>query len=317
MAGLSVPEKLPQTWVKRWMPIWQAQKEREKQGQSVMGKEAALEHFPTTFQDSREDVPAQPRRESISRQNRETATLVRRLVLPSSIRQAFPIERHRSPFTGLFDLLHERSSSNPSRKEVLQTAHGPIILRDFCPPSLVERLHVEQGLRAFARLPEREQQLLLSIAKSPDCALALAHTTEGEIIGQVTIAPLDDWWEGLDNAYEVAIEVSANWRGLNIAKSLLAFALKLDALEDMLLIALGLSWHWDLEGLEMSANRYRQVISHLFASQGFSEYATTEPDISMEPANILLVRIGKRVSSYDIARFNRYIQRTPAIQNSL
>jgi acetoin utilization deacetylase AcuC-like enzyme/GNAT superfamily N-acetyltransferase len=307
MAELPIPEQLPQTWVNHWEPIWQASREQEEQ--YLIEKEATQECFPTTFQDRQEDFPAQPRRASISHQNQETAALVRRLLLPSPIRQAFPMARRRSPFLDLFDLLHENSHTAPSRSKVLQTPRGSIILRDFCPPSLVERLHVENGLHAFARLPEREQQLLVSIARSPDCALTLAHTSDGEIIGQVTIAPLDDWWEGLENAYEVAIEVSANWRGLDIAKSLLAFALELDALEDMLLIALGLSWHWDLEGLGMSAYRYRQVISRLFASQGFTEHKTTEPNVAMEPENVLLVRIGKRVDPRSIGRFQHYIQR--------
>src|SRR5689334_16355027 len=128
MAGLSVPEKLPPTWVNRWMPIWQASREREEQDQYGIEEEVAQQHFPTTFMDGREDVPAQPRRESISRQNRETAVLVRRFLLPSPIRQAFPMERYRSPFLGLFDLLHESGSSNPSRREVLQTPRGSIIL---------------------------------------------------------------------------------------------------------------------------------------------------------------------------------------------
>src|SRR5437588_11298488 len=117
---------------------------------------------------------------------------------------------------------------------------------------MVERLTADTGLHAFARLPDREHQLLVSIAKRPDCALALAHTPGGEIVGQVTIAPGDEWWEGLDNVYEVAVEVSSNWRDVRLASQLLAFALELDALEDMILFAVGLSWHWDTEGLNMS-----------------------------------------------------------------
>ena len=78
-------------------------------------------------------------------------------------------------------------------------------------------------LRAFARFPDREHQLLLNIAQRPDCALALAHTPAGEIVGEVTLAPGDPWWEGLENVYEVAIEVSSNWRHMGVAKNLLAF----------------------------------------------------------------------------------------------
>jgi hypothetical protein len=275
-----------------------------------MGKEPSPECFPTTFLDRPEDIPTQPRRDSIYRQNRETATLVRHLLIPSIVRHAFPATRSRSPFAGLFDLLHYNGTETPSRSKALETERGTVLLRDFCPPSLVERLHVESGLHAFARLPEREHQLFLSIAHSPDCELTLAHTPTGEIIGQVTIAPLDAWWEGLENAYEVAIEVSSNWRGLHIASQLLAFALELEALEDMLLLAIGLSWHWDMEGLGISPHRYRQMITHLFASQGFTAYDTTEPNVMMEPANVLLVRIGKQVDARDRERFLQYVRRT-------
>lgn len=170
------------------------------------------------------------------------------------------------------------------------------MLRDVCPASLIERLEIDDGLHAFARLPEREHQLLLAIARSPDCALAVAHTPEGKIIGQVTIAPADDWWEGIDNLYEVAVEVSAHWRRLGIARALLAFALELDVLEDIIVFATGLSWHWDIAGLGISPHSYRQVIAQLFAAQGFEEYSTTQPDVRTDPANIFLARVGGRVA---------------------
>ena len=75
MANLPIPEQLPPTWVNRWEPIWRANRELEEQDQSLMEKVVTQDYFPTTFQDRREDVPAQPRRDSISRQNRETAIL--------------------------------------------------------------------------------------------------------------------------------------------------------------------------------------------------------------------------------------------------
>lgn len=303
MSEQQVPTQLPDMWIEHWRPEWQAVQEQEEMAQEIMGKPATVDDFPTTFQDRADDFPAQPRRWSISNTNRQTVGLVRQLLIPPSIRQAFPSQRHRSPLSGLFDLLHMSRSSTPSRTLFLETKKGPLLLRDFCPPSLVERLRADSGLCAFARVPEREHQLLLGIAKSPDCALTLAHTPAGDIVGQVTIAPADEWWEGLENVYEVAIEVSSNWRGVGISKRMLAFALELDALEDMILFALGLSWHWDIEGLGISPYRYRSLIAHLFGSQGFVEYPTTEPNVSMEPANILLARIGKRVDQRVASQF--------------
>lgn len=126
-------------------------------------------------------------------------------------------------------------------------------------------------------------------------------------MGEVTVTFGDEWWEGVDDIYEVTIEVSSQWRNAGIASQLLAFALEVDTLEDIILFAMGLSWHWDMEGLGISEFQYRELIARLFASQGFVEYTTTEPDINMEPANILLVRIGKQVDPAVASRFLKRI----------
>jgi hypothetical protein len=256
-----------------------------------------LDEFPVTFKDRPELFPPQARRWSINHVNRQTVGMVRHLLIPGSIRHSFPAARHRSPLSDLFDLLHFNRTATPSRIKTLHTLRGPVLLRDFCPPSLIERLRPEKTLNSFARVPEREHQLLLDIARSPDCALTVAHTPTGEIIGQVTIAPADEWWEGVESLYEVAIEVSADWRGMRIAREILAFALELDAKEDMIFFAIGLSWHWDAEGLGISMYRYRELIKNLFGTQGFVEYSTTEPNVSMEPVNVLVARIGERVDA--------------------
>jgi acetoin utilization deacetylase AcuC-like enzyme/GNAT superfamily N-acetyltransferase len=311
VSGQALPAALPETWVTRWCAEWLAVQAEEAAAQQSMGKTPSAADFPTLFLDRPEDFPAQPRRWAISRANRHTVALARHLLLPSSLRQAFPTGYNRSPLAGLVDLLHIRGSDTPSRSVMIETSKGSLILRDFCPPSLVERLQPENGLRAFARLPEREHQLLLGIARRPDCALTIAHTPAGEIVGEVTLAPGDSWWEGLDNVYEVAIEVSSHWRGHGLATRLLSFALELDALEDMILFAEGLSWHWDVEGLGLSIYRYRELIAHLFATQGFSEQPTTEPNISLEPANILLVRVGKRVDQRASTQFFNRMMSSP------
>jgi GNAT superfamily N-acetyltransferase len=303
MSAQALPEQLPEEWIARWRPAWRQVQEREAAAQQIMGKPGEATDFPTTFRDRPENFPAMPRRWEISRANAQTVGLVRHLVVPPYVRQAYPPTRSRSPLAGLFDLLHLHGSDTPSRSKTLETPKGTLLLRDFCPPSLVERLDIDSGMSAFARTAEREKDLLLGIARRPDCALALAHTATGDIVGEVTIAPGDAWWEGLDNVYEVAIEVSPGWRHMGVAKELLAFALELDALEDMILFAIGLSWHWDIERERLSIYRYREMLARLFGSQGFVEYPTTEPNISMEPANILLARIGKRVDQRLVGQF--------------
>jgi acetoin utilization protein AcuA len=184
-----------------------------------------------------------------------------------------------------------------------KTFAGSIFLRTCCTPSFVEGLKVDDGLHAFARLPEREHNLLLSIAQRPESKLTLAYTAEGTIVGQATLAPLESWWQDISNAYEIAVEVSSGWRKLGIAHQLLTFALEFEALEKYLILGLGLSWHWDYAGLGITPFDYRELISRLFASHGFTEYLTSEPNIRMDPANILVARLGKRLEEESINRF--------------
>src|SRR5579859_3455009 len=106
-------------------------------------------------------------------------------------------------------------------REMMSTAAGKIVLQDGCGSGLVERLRADSGLRAFARHADREYELLLGLARRADCQLALAYTEEGVIVGQVTVAPADSWWEGTSNTCEIAVEVSGGWRRLGIARRLL------------------------------------------------------------------------------------------------
>lgn len=180
------------------------------------------------------------------------------------------------------------------------------MLRTCCPPELVESLHADDGLRAFARLPEREHHRLVEMAKHPEALLTLAYTFSGEIVGEVSMVPVDSWWEGLDKTYEIAIQVSSHWRGLGLAHQLLTSALSFDTQEERVILGMGLSWHWDMKGLGLAPLAYRQFIEQLFASYGFSEYLTSEPNIRMDPANIFIARIGRRV---DQKATNQFLNR--------
>jgi predicted N-acetyltransferase YhbS len=193
-----------------------------------------------------------------------------------------------------------------SHVKIYKTPAGPLFLRSCCSPTFVEDLKADEGLRAFARLPEREHQLLLSVARQPENRLTLAYTATGTIVGQVSFAPLDHWWQDIGNAYEIAVEVSSSWRKLGVAHQLLSLALEFESVEEYLIVGLGLSWHWDYEGLGISRFHYREMIARLFAAHGFAEYLTSEPNIRMDPANILVARLGSRI---DGESMNRFFQR--------
>ncbi len=197
-------------------------------------------------------------------------------------------------------------STRISHIKTYKTAAGPLFLRSCCSPSFVENLKADEGLRAFARLPEREHQLLLSIAQQPENRLTLAYNASGNIVGQVSLAPLGDGWEDIGNAYEIGVEVSSSWRKLGIAHQLLSLALEFETVEEYVIVGLGLSWHWDYEGLGITPFHYREMIARLFAAHGFAEYLTSEPNIRMDPANILVARLGSRI---DGESMNRFFQR--------
>jgi len=184
-----------------------------------------------------------------------------------------------------------------------ETSAGQLLLARHCSPSLVEGLRADDGLRAFARLPEREHQLLLSIARQAHSSLTLAYTPGGEIVGQVTLAPAGSWWQGMSNACEVAVEVSSGWRRRGIAQQLLRHAFDLQSLERKIIVGLGLAWHWDFEEAGLSRFQYRTMIERLFAAHGFVEYLTSEPNIRMDPANIFLARLGNQVGQESMAQF--------------
>ncbi len=194
-------------------------------------------------------------------------------------------------------------STGISRVSMYKTPVGPLFLRSDCSPSLVEGLTVDEGLRAFARLPEREHQLLLKIAQNPASRLTLAYTASGKIVGQVTLAPVDTWWQNIGKMCEIAVEVSSRWRNLGIARRLLSLALDFPSLEEYLILGLGFSWHWDYEGLGMTRFQYRAFIANLFAAHGFVEYLTSEPNIRMDPANILVARLGRHFAQESMERF--------------
>jgi hypothetical protein len=133
-------------------------------------------------------------------------------------------------------------STRISHVKIYKTPAGPLFLRNCCTSSFVESLKADDGLRAFARLPER-------------------------------------------------------------AHHLLSFALEFGPLEEYLILGLGLSWHWDYEGLGITRFRYREMIARLFAAHGFAGYLTSEPNIRMDPANILVARLGSRLAEESLNRF--------------
>ena len=108
------------------------------------------------------------------------------------------------------------------RKIAFETAAGSLILRSFCPPSLVASLRADRRLHPFTRVPESEHQLLLGIARQ-----------------------------------------------------LLSLTLEHPIVEKMILVAVGLSWPWDLKGSGLSPFRYRSLLAYIYEPYYIGETAVS------------------------------------------
>jgi acetoin utilization deacetylase AcuC-like enzyme len=253
---------------------------------------------PEDLLDPVETWPAVPRRAAIERTNRARAEALRRLVLPAPVRHAYPAYRIDAAPPKLPDLVVDIGGDLPeSRVESLESARGRLFLRDLCPPSLIQQMRPDPALKAFTRRAEREHAILQRVANSGRGTVAIAHTDTGSIVAQVVFTPADDWWQDLPGTYEVSVETSANWRRMGIGKRLLQFSMAPEWVEHLIVLAMGLDWHWDLAAAGLDAHAYRSMLRSIFETVGFQELRTSEPNIAMHATNLLLVRMGARVSA--------------------
>jgi GNAT superfamily N-acetyltransferase len=236
--------------------------------------------------------------------NRRTVTAVRRLVLPPSVRVAYPVAR-RGAAAGRLPGWDPRAGEH-------QAPAGRLVLRDRCPASLLRRLEVDPGIHAFVRAPEQEREVLARIAEEPTGEVVVAHTAGGVVVGYVAVLDPEPGtrFASLPGLLEVgAVEVASGWRRGGVASALLRFAVEPDPFADLILVAFGLAWHWDLEESGLSAVAYRRVLRRVFEAAGFEQLHTDEPEIAYHPANLFMARIGARVPPARRAAFTSRLVR--------
>ena len=135
---------------------------------------------------------------------------------------------------------------------------------------------------------------------------------EGVVVGYVAVLDPEPGtrFSSLPGLLEVgAVEVASGWRRGGVAGALLRFAVEPDPFEDLILIASGLAWHWDLEQSGLSAVAYRRVLRRVFEVAGFESFRTDEPEIAYHPANLFLARVGTRVPPARRAAFTSRLVR--------
>jgi acetoin utilization deacetylase AcuC-like enzyme len=249
----------------------------------------------------------------LEERNQRTVRAVRRLVLPPAVRVVYPLARRRPGVSGRLPGWEPRAGEHLA-------LGGALVLRDRCPASLLRRLEVDPGIHAFVRAPEQEREVLARIAEEPTGEVVVAHTPEGVVVGYAAVLEPEPGtrFASLPGLLEVgAVEVATGWRRGGVAGALLRFAVEPDPFDDLILIASGLAWHWDLDRSGLSAVAYRRVLRRVFEVAGFESLRTDEPEIAYHPANLFVARIGSRVPPARRALFtSRLVRRAGDVRDA-
>ena len=190
----------------------------------------------------------------------------------------------------------------------LQTETGPLILEGPLTGEQMASYEFHEDLVAF-RPPALQHKALIEICDLPEGRIFVARKNQ-TIVGYVTYLypdPLERWSEiKMDNLIELgAIEVIPEYRGASVGKSMIRLSMEDDSVEDYIIITTEYYWHWDLKGTGLNVWDYRKVMEKMMSAGGLVYFATDDPEISSHPANCLMARIGKRVPSEDIEKFDQ------------
>ncbi|OEH91800.1 GNAT family N-acetyltransferase [Bacillus solimangrovi] len=190
----------------------------------------------------------------------------------------------------------------------LKTTEGTLIIEGPIHPETLQSYEYHEDLVAFRR-PKEQFKALIEIAGLEEGRILIARH-RNTIVGYVTFLhpdPLERWSEGnMEDLIELgAIEVIPKFRGSGVGKHLLQVSMMDDAMEDYIIITTEYYWHWDLKGTGLNVWDYRKVMEKMMNAGGLIWYATDEPEISSHPANCLMARIGSRVSSDSIQKFDQ------------
>jgi acetoin utilization protein AcuA len=189
-----------------------------------------------------------------------------------------------------------------------ETRNGKVLVEGPVPSEQLATYSLHEDLKAF-RPSHQQHAALVGIAKLEEGRIILVR--QGNIVlGYVTYLypdPLERWAEDrIPNMIELgAIEVIPSFRGTGVAKKLLEVSFMDDGMEDYLIITTEYYWHWDLKGTGLTVWDYRNMMERMMTSAKFEYYATDDPEITSHPANCLMARVGSRVQTDTLERFDR------------
>lgn len=200
----------------------------------------------------------------------------------------------------------EKEGARPRKYERdLDTPGGKTHVENYCPAETVEALAVDDGICMFSRNnPERQRRALVNVARS-EHGNVVASECDAKLVGYIGVhhpSERERWGKaGHEWLFELgAIEVSRNYRHMGLSVEMMHAAWDDPFYDDKVVITTAFTWHWDLDGTGLNKLEYRDWFTGLAGRFGFMEMATDEPNVTMDSANLFMVRLGKETS------FSRY-----------
>jgi hypothetical protein len=171
-------------------------------------------------------------------------------------------------------------------------------------------LEISDGLGAFCGYSRRSAEIVReTLGKSlrvpgGEVFVATWGRTIGAYLLLVPSGPDQPWGRLNDpRIQEIGIEVARGHRSRGVAQSLFHHAFGRLEVEARIYVATGYVWCWDVDESGLSAVVYAERLLRLFERFGFRREWTNEPNVMMEPANFLAVRIGSEVPADLLRRF--------------
>ncbi len=186
------------------------------------------------------------------------------------------------------------------------------LLRD---PVALAGYEIDPGLGAFSGYSRRRTEVVresLGKALRIPGAEVFAAIADRTIVAYLLLVPAgpDQPWGRMNDprVLELGIEVARSYRGHGVAQALFRRAFSRPEVESRIYVATAYVWCWDIEDTGLAANIYADRLLRLFERSGFRREWTNEPNVAMEPANFLAVRVGCLVPA-DLMRRFRQAQR--------
>lgn len=169
---------------------------------------------------------------------------------------------------------------------------------------------IDPGLGAFSSYSRRRTDVVReSLGKGtrvPGGEVFVALDGD-RIVGYLLLVPAghDQPWGRMNDRriVEIGVEVARGFRGQGLAQALFREAFDRPEVEERLYVAAAYAWCWDIDESRLSSRVYAERLLRLFERFGFRREWTNEPNIMMEPANFLAVRVGREVPAELLRRF--------------